>query len=77
MRGLAREQGIDVAADFKEAVRWYRQAADQDYAPAQARLGYAYEYGNGVDLDYARAMQLYRKAAEQGDAAGQAGVGHL
>jgi len=69
MRGLAREQGVDVTPDFKEAVRWYRLAADQDYAPAQARLGYAYEYGNGVDLDYARAMQLYRKAAEQGDAA--------
>ena len=76
-RGLARENGADVPVDFKEAVRLYRQAADQGYAPAQARLAYAYEYGNGMDVDYAQAMQLYRKAAEQGDAAGQAGVGHL
>ena len=57
--------------DYEEAVRWYRRAAEQGFAPAQENLGLCYERGQGVQKDYAEAVKWYRKAAEQGNAAAQ------
>ncbi len=36
------------AAKFTEAIHWFRQAAQYEYAPAQASLGYMSEYGEGT-----------------------------
>jgi TPR repeat protein len=46
-------------------VRWYRKAADQNYAAAQHRLGNCYFNGQGVQRSVVQAIQWYRKAAEQ------------
>ena len=46
---------------------WYRKAADQGYAAAQASLAKLYVTGRGVPQDYAQAMAWFRKAADQGD----------
>ena len=59
--------GKGVAQDYKEAVNWYRKAAEQGNARAQNNLGLLYEKGRGVPQDYAEAMKWYRKAAEQGN----------
>ncbi len=37
------ENGEGVAKDDKQAVYWYRKAADQGYASAQYNLGLMYE----------------------------------
>jgi TPR repeat protein len=46
---------------------WLQKAAQQGFAPAQAKLGFSYEQGKGVPKDMSQALDLYRKAAERGD----------
>ncbi len=62
---------LGVAKDELEAVKWYRKAADQNYAPAQAILGAFYALGLGVAKDYVEAVKWFRKAAEQNYAPAQ------
>lgn len=57
-----------VAANMPEAAKWYQQAADKGFAPAQYRVANLYEKGTGVAPDAPKAMDYYRKAAEQGNA---------
>ena len=57
--------------DYAEAVKWYREAAEQGLVEAQYSLGECYSKGNGVEQDYADAVKWYRKAAEHGYAAAQ------
>jgi hypothetical protein len=63
--------------DYAEAMRWYRKAADQGDAAAQANIGLLYRNGWGVAQDYAEAMRWYRKAADQGNTTGQHNIGWL
>jgi len=46
-----------------EAVKWYRQAADQGHAKAQRRLGFCYYGGYGVPRDMDESLKWYLKAA--------------
>ena len=39
------------AQDDKEAVRWYRKAAEQNHAAAQCNLGMCYANGRGIEMD--------------------------
>ena len=57
------EKGAGEAPNYKQAINWYQQAADQDYAPAMMGLGRMYEAGLGVPKDLAKAMNLYRRAS--------------
>ena len=61
--------------DYSEAVKWFRKAAEQGYAPAQTNLGWMYEKGYGVSKDYSEAVKWYYEAAEQGNAKGQNALG--
>ena len=65
------------AQDYPEAVRWYRQAAEQGDASAQTNLGFMYDRGLGVAQNYAEAVRWYRKAAEQGIAKAQSNLGFM
>ena len=56
-------------------MKWYRKAAEQDYAPAQFNLGLAYAHGNGVTKDEAKAVSWFRKAADQIHAFAQNSLG--
>ena len=67
--------GWGVSQDYKEAVRWYTMAAEQDYAIAQFNLGAMYENGEGVPQNYKEAVRLYTLAAEQGHAKAQSNLG--
>jgi TPR repeat protein len=62
--------------DYTEAVKWFKKAADLNYAPAQNDLGHCYWHGLGVDKDYSVAVKWYRKAAEQNYARAQNNLGH-
>lgn len=65
------------AGNTGRAVKWFRKASELGYAPAQARLGYAYEKGEGIGQDYAAAQQWYQRGAEQKDREARTGLGRL
>jgi len=56
---------LGVAKDEVEAVKWFRKAAEQNYADAQYNLGCCYCKGQGVAKDEAVAVKWFRKSAEQ------------
>eukprot|EP01088_Endostelium_zonatum_P011033 TRINITY_DN24809_c0_g1_i1.p1 TRINITY_DN24809_c0_g1~~TRINITY_DN24809_c0_g1_i1.p1 ORF type:complete len:229 (-),score=43.45 TRINITY_DN24809_c0_g1_i1:266-928(-) len=77
--GLAAEGGF-VFAQFKlgdvlyieeekpkEAVMWWRKAAEDGHPEAQYCLGNAYDQGDGVEQNKIEAINWWRKAAEQGE----------
>ena len=47
-QGVMYALGEGVPQDDAEAVAWYREAAEQGYAPAQSNLGFMYDEGKGV-----------------------------
>lgn len=59
--------------DLKEATRLLRAAADQNYFPAQVRMG-QFMYGSD---DYEEAFGWFLTAAFQGDASGQYELGQM
>ena len=63
------ENGNGVPKDPKEAVRYYRLAADQGNAVGQCNLGAYYFNGDGVPKDPKEAVRYFRLAADQGFAA--------
>jgi len=63
--------------NYSEAVKYFRWAADENYAPAQDKLGWMYQNGWGVEQDYSKARELYLKAANQGNHFAQASMGLL
>ena len=68
-------EGQGVPQDYQEAVKWYRLAAAQGYAPAQSSLGLAYEKGQGVPQDYREAVKWYRLAAAEENQFAQINLG--
>jgi TPR repeat protein len=68
-------RAFDAAKRYDEAMRWYREAADQGYSAAQVGLGFIYYYGHGVPQNYGEAMRWLHKAAEQGNAVAQNTLG--
>ncbi len=69
------QKGLGVPQDYVEAVKWYRFAAEQRYAPAQNNLAGMYQQGLGVPQDFAEAVRLYRHAADQGETLAQNNLG--
>lgn len=69
----------DAAADWKQAVDWYRKAADQNSLQGELHLAELYRDGGGKAFprDMAQAASWYRKAADQGDTAAQGTLGML
>ncbi|CDG86670.1 tetratricopeptide repeat protein [Xenorhabdus bovienii] len=60
------DKGLGVQQDYKEAAKWYTQAAQQGHAEAQFSIGYFYMEGLGVPQNYTTAVKWYQKAASQG-----------
>jgi S1-C subfamily serine protease len=73
--GVMYDTGDGVPKDDAEAVKWFRLAAEQGHAGAQANLGRMYRFGMGVPKDDAEAAKWYRLAADQGDAKAQCELG--
>lgn len=64
-----------MAADKREAAKWFRMAAEQGHAKAQYNLGVCYGKGEGVAEDMSEAVKWFRKAAEQNDSNAQYNLG--
>jgi localization factor PodJL len=52
----------------RPSAKYYTQAADAGFAPAQFRIGSFHEKGLGVERDASKAKTFYQMAAEQGNA---------
>ena len=63
--------------DDRQAVFWYRKAAEQGFADAQNNLGGMYANGEGVPEDDRQAVFWFRKAAEQEVARAQYNLGAM
>src|SRR5690606_11837154 len=50
------ERGEGTPRNFPEAAKWYLEAAKQDFAEAQVRLGTLYALGQGVTQDNEQAF---------------------
>ncbi len=61
--------------DLKEALKWYRMAASQDYAPAQNNLAAMYEKGLGLSKSDELAAQWFGLAAKKGNEKAQHSLG--
>ena len=64
--GICYARGLGVTKNEVEAVKWYRQAAGQNFAGAQSRLGNSYYYGHGVAKDEVEAVKWYRLSIANG-----------
>ena len=73
--GLSHAFALNHKKDRAEAAKWFRKAAEQNHAAAQAVLGYLYERGDGVKTDPAEAAKWYRKAADQNNSDGLFNLG--
>lgn len=60
--------GESVYVDYQQAVYWFKKSAEQEFAPAQYRLGemHYFEKG-GLPRDLSKAVELFTLAAEQHD----------
>ena len=66
--GQMYDEGQDVPQDYKQALRWYRQAAEQGLNIAQYNLGVMYAQGQGQPPDYVQAhLWLSLAAAAEGE----------
>ena len=65
--GQMYEFGRGVGQDYSTAMKWYTEAANQNYAPAQYAIGLLYEHGRGTEANATLAAEWYTKAADQGD----------
>ena len=64
--GVAYEQGsAGVDQNFKQAAKYYRDAAEEGHRDAQAVLGSMYWEGRGVDQDPKQAAEWWLRAAER------------
>jgi TPR repeat protein len=73
--GLSHAFALNHKKDRAQAAAWFRKAAEQNHAAAQAVLGYLYERGDGVKADPAEATKWYRKAADQSNSDGLFNLG--
>lgn len=76
--GLLWARGVGVPApDFKEAMRWWKEAAKRGYTVSMNNLGLLYANGHGVERDYAQALKWWEMSAENGDAWAMNSIGDL
>jgi len=66
--GDAYRDGHGVEKSYKEAMKWYRAAADQGDADAMNSMADMYAKGEGVGQDLGEAMKWCIKAAQKGNA---------
>jgi TPR repeat protein len=69
--GLMYANGLGVARNDAEAVKWFRIAAKAGVPGADGNIGFMYEAGLGVAQDNEQAIAWYSKAVEKGEAAEQ------
>ncbi len=60
-------KGIGIVKNEKEAVHWYKKAAQQKNSEALLNLGYCHLKGIGVAVNVTEAIKLFKQSAEEGN----------
>lgn len=66
-----------VKQDYDKALACFTEAAELDYADAQAQVAYMYQNALGVEADYGKAMEWNNRAILQGNAQAQSQLGYM
>jgi len=78
-RGEALYYGIEVKRDEAEALKWFRQAANEGLGRAQCWLGYlyqhCYQHERHIKKDLPEGARWFQHAAKQGEAIAQYNLG--
>jgi TPR repeat protein len=75
--GVKYNLGDGVRQDYKEAIRLWTLATDQDLAEAFYNIGTMHDHGYGVRQDYTKAAEFYKRASDQGCREAQANLGSM
>ena len=67
-------EGVGVAKNEDEGIRWYRKAAQRGYPSAQSQLGFIYKNSAPPKRNMKEAAKWLTEAAKQGDAHAQANL---
>ena len=59
--------GLGVAQNKAEALKWFEKSANQGIVEAEMMVGISYWTGVDVKMDGARGVKWFRKAADQGE----------
>ena len=62
---------------LSDALRSFRQAAEEGHSDAMNKVGIMYAMGQGVEADAATAMGWFRQAAEKGNIYAMGNIGEL
>jgi TPR repeat protein len=66
--------GKGVEQNYKEAIDWFKKAAEKEHIDAQYSLGLMYYNGEGTEQNYKEAANWYKKAADQGHSQAKAAL---
>jgi len=69
--------GLGVKQNYREAVKWFRNAADKGDVKVIFNLGVMHANGNGVQQNYTEAGKWIRKAADRGHLGAKAALERL
>ncbi|MCC5945898.1 MAG: protein kinase [Bernardetiaceae bacterium] len=67
----------DQSQNYREAFKYYKQAADMGYADAQCNLGVYYNNGTAIEQNLGIAVFWYKKAARLGEPQAQNNLGAM
>jgi TPR repeat protein len=73
--GIMYYNGRETSQDYKEALKWFQNAAEQGLPEAQHNIGVMYYEGKGVAQNYTEAMKWFSKAARQNNPKAQYNLG--
>ncbi len=73
--GAMYHDGLGVAQDYQQSVKWHTLSAKQGVAAAQNHLGQMYVNGLGLPKDYQEGVKWFRLSAEQGFSDAQSNLG--
>ena len=68
---MKHHRGEGIPCNEKEAIKWYRLAAEQGINGAQSNLGLMYERGQGVERNYVEAHKWFNIAGINGNETGR------
>jgi TPR repeat protein len=75
--GFLHLHGQGVEKDYDRAAKWFKQAANQHYAPAQFNLAIMYKLGQGVAQNYTESIKWLQRAAKQDYLDAQTNLGNV
>ena len=67
--------GLGVAQNVPEGLKYLQKSLDQNYDMAQSLMGFLYEEGNFLPQDKKKAVELYYKASAQNNASANLNLG--